>query len=200
MRQNEKKIYSGWELLNISEVSSGTPIRLRINPIPPIFGTLVVFTVLYGCYLGGEVSAFYLQKFTDFLLIPKVLSLPILQDRRLYLTVGYLAFGYIGFAFFLDWVRFIERTCLTAVFLKGDILSLETRGLFGKNIFRWNCKQSGIQIVHKTGLFRKFFGLERIVIVTTDLRSEGNSSEFGLHSPFFFQAQNRNLIRGLFKN
>ncbi|EQA61844.1 LIC20162 family protein [Leptospira alexanderi] len=200
MRQNEKKIYSGWELLNISEVSSGTPIRLRINPIPPIFGTLVVFTVLYGCYLGGEVSAFYLQKFTDFLLIPKVLNLPILQDRRLYLTVGYLAFGYIGFAFFLDWVRFIERTCLTAVFLKGDILSLETRGLFGKNIFRWNCKQSGIQIVHKTGLFRKFFGLERIVIVTTDLRSEGNNSEFGLHSPFFFQAQNRNLIRGLFKN
>ncbi|AXR69970.1 LIC20162 family protein [Leptospira mayottensis] len=200
MRQNEKRIYSGWELLNATEVSSGTPIRLRINPIPPIFGTLIVFVVLYGCYLGGEVSAFYLQKFTDFLLIPKVLNLPILQDRKLYLTVGYLAFGYIGFAFFLDWVRFIERTCLTAVFLKGDILSLEIRGFFGKNIFRWNCKQSGVQIVHKTGLFRKFFGLERIVIVTTDLRSEGDSSEFGLYSPFFFRAQNRNLIRGLFKN
>ncbi|EMF84357.1 hypothetical protein LEP1GSC188_3230 [Leptospira weilii serovar Topaz str. LT2116] len=89
---------------------------------------------------------------------------------------------------------------MTAVFLKGDILSLETRGLFGKNVFRWNCKQSGIQIVHKTGLFRKFFGLERIVIVAADLRSEGNNSEFGLHSPFFFRAQNRNLIRALFKN
>lgn len=186
MRQNEKRIYSGWELLNATEVSSGTPIRLRINPIPPIFGTLIVFVVLYGCYLGGEVSAFYLQKFTDFLLIPKVLNLPILQDRKLYLTVGYLAFGYIGFAFFLDWVRFIERTCLTAVFLKGDILSLEIRGFFGKNIFRWNCKQSGVQIVHKTGLFRKFFGLERIVIVTTDLRSEGDSSEFDCILRFSF--------------
>ncbi|MBE8400180.1 LIC20162 family protein [Leptospira borgpetersenii] len=200
MRQNEKRIYSGWELLNANEVSSGTPIRLKINPLPAIFGTLTVFAMLYGCYLGGEISAFYLQKFTDFLLIPKVLNLPILQDRGLYSTVGYLVFGYIGFAFFLDWVRFIERTCLTAVFLRGDILSLETRGLFGKNVFRWNCRQSGIQIVYKTGLFRRFFGLERIVIVATDLRSERSNSEFGLYSPFFFRAQNRNLIRGLFKN
>ncbi|AVV52138.1 LIC20162 family protein [Leptospira santarosai] len=196
MRQNEKRIYSGWELLNAHEVSSSTQIRLKINPIPPIFGTLIVFAVLYGCYLGGEVTALYLQKFTEFLLIPKVLNLPILQDRRLYSTVGYLIFGYIGFAFFLDWIRFIERTYWTAVFLKGNILSLETKGIFGKNVFRWDCRQSGVQIVHKTGLLRKFLGLERIVIVTADLKSEGGE----LHSPFFFRAQNGNLIRGLFKN
>lgn len=146
--------------------------------------------------LGRRSRRFVSPKFTEFLLIPKVLNLPILQDRRLYSTVGYLIFGYIGFAFFLDWIRFIERTYWTAVFLKGNILSLETKGIFGKNVFRWDCRQSGVQIVHKTGLLRKFLGLERIVIVTADLKSEGGE----LHSPFFFRAQNGDLIRGLFKN
>ncbi|TGL69649.1 LIC20162 family protein [Leptospira kmetyi] len=199
MKQNEKKIYSGWESLNADEVSSGAPIRLKINPIPPIFTTLIVFAVLYGCFLGGELAASYLRKFVDFLLIPKVLNLPILQDERLYLAVGYLTFGYIGFAFLLDWIRFIRRTCFTAVSLKGDVLFLETKSLLGKNVFQWNRKQSGIQIVHKTGLFRKIFGLERIIVVTPDLRSEGIASEFGIHSPFFFRSQNRNLIQNLFK-
>ncbi|EMJ96635.1 LIC20162 family protein [Leptospira alstonii] len=197
MKQNEKRIYSGWESLNANEVSSGSRIRLKINPIPPIFATLIVFVVLYGCYLGGEFSALYLRKFTDFLLIPKVLNLPILQDQRLYSSIGFLTFGYIGFAFLLDWVRFIGRTCLTALSLRGDILSLETRGLFGKNVLQWNRNQNGIQIVHKTGLFRELLGLERIVIVAPDLKSEGLA--FGIHSPFFFRGQNRNLIRGLFE-
>ncbi|RHX78669.1 LIC20162 family protein [Leptospira yasudae] len=199
MKQTEKKLYGGWESLNADEIASGAAIRLRINPIPPILVTLIVFAVLYGCFLAGELSALYLQKFTDFLLIPKVLNLPILQDKRLYLAVGYLTFGYIGLAFVIDWVRFIGRTCFTFVSLKGETLFLETRGLFGKNVFQWNLKQNGIQLVHKTGFLRRLLGLERILIVTPDLRSEGIASENGLHSPFFFRGPNANLIHGLFQ-
>ncbi|EMM98270.1 hypothetical protein LEP1GSC021_4362 [Leptospira noguchii str. 1993005606] len=195
MKQNEKKIYSGWESLNSNQV--GTPIRLKINLIPPAFITLIVFGVLYGCYLAVEISAFYLQKFTDFLLIPKVLNLPILQDQRLYLAVGALVFGYIGFAFILDWVRFIGRTCFTFLFLRGDFLFLERKFFFDKDVFQWNRKQNGIQVIHKTGLLRGFLGLERIVIFVPDLKSEGKVS--GLYSPFFFPSQNENLIRGLFE-
>lgn len=175
----------------------GTSIRLKINLIPPVFITLIVFGVLYGCYLAVEISAFYLQKFTDFLLIPKVLNLPILQDQRLYLAVGALVFGYIGFAFILDWVRFIGRTCFTFLFLRGDFLFLERKFFFDKNVFQWNRKQNGIQVIHKTGLLRGFLGLERIVIFVPDLKSEGKVS--GLYSPFFFPSQNENLIRGLFE-
>ncbi|WP_061247137.1 LIC20162 family protein [Leptospira noguchii] len=195
MKQNEKKIYSGWESLNSNQV--GTPIRLKINLIPPAFITLIVFGMLYGCYLAMEISAFYLQKFTDFLLIPKVLNLPILQDQRLYLAVGALVFGYIGFAFILDWVRFIGRTCFTFLFLRGDFLFLERKFFFDKDVFQWNRKQNGIQVIHKTGLLRGFLGLERIVIFVPDLKSEGKVS--GLYSPFFFPSQNENLIRGLFE-
>lgn len=185
MKQNEKKIYSGWESLNSNQV--GTSIRLKINLIPPVFITLIVFGVLYGCYLAVEISAFYLQKFTDFLLIPKVLNLPILQDQRLYLAVGALVFGYIGFAFILDWVRFIGRTCFTFLFLRGDFLFLERKFFFDKNVFQWNRKQNGIQVIHKTGLLRGFLGLERIVIFVPDLKSEGKVS--GLYSPFFFRVK-----------
>lgn len=195
MKQNEKKIYSSWESLNSNQ--TGSQIRLKINPIPPIFITLVVFGVLYGCYFAAQLSAFYLQKFTDFLLIPKVLNLPILQDPRLYLAVGVIIFGYIGLGFILDWARFIGRTCFTSLFLKGDLLFLERKFFFDKNVFQWNRKQNGIQVIHKTGLLRGFLGLERIVIFVPDLKSEGKVS--GLYSPFFFPSQNGNLIRGLFE-
>lgn len=134
MRQNEKRIYSGWELLNAHEVSSSTQIRLKINPIPPIFGTLIVFAVLYGCYLGGEVAALYLQKFTEFLLIPKVLNLPILQDRRLYSTVGYLIFGYIGFAFF--WIGFVlSKELIGRQFFSKGIFFLWKRRVFSERMY-----------------------------------------------------------------
>ncbi|WP_426489584.1 LIC20162 family protein [Leptospira interrogans serovar Copenhageni] len=189
MKQNEKKIYSGWESLNSNQVE--TPIRLKINPIPPVFVTLIVFGVLYGCYFAVEISAIYLQKFTDFLLIPKVLNLPILQDQRLYIAAGVIIFGYIGLGFILDWIRFIGRTCFTVLFLKGDFLFLERKFFFDKNVFQWNRKQNGIQVIHKTGLLRGFLGLERIVIVSPDFKT--------LYSPFFFPSQNGNLIRGLFE-
>lgn len=199
MKQNEKRIYSGWDSLNANEASFGVPLYLRINPIPPIFVTILVGGILYGCYLLGGLSASYLQKFTDFLLIPKVLNLPILQNPLLYRSVGYLTFGYIGFAFLLDWIRFINRTCFTKIFLKGDSLSVETRGFFGKDVFQWNRKQGGVQIVHKTGVLRKLLGLERIWIVTPDLRSESVASQAGILSPFFFRGPNRNLISSLFQ-
>ncbi|MBM9576157.1 hypothetical protein JWG45_03230 [Leptospira sp. 201903070] len=199
MKQNEKRIYSGWESLNTNDTSFGVSLDLRINPIPPILTTLLVGAILYGCYLLGGLSALYLQKFTDFLLIPKVLNLPILQNPLLYQSVGYLTFAYIGLAFFLDWVRFINRTCFTRVSLKGDLLSVETRSFFGKDVFQWNRKQSGVQIVHKTGVLRRLLGLERIWIVTPDLRSESVASQSGILSPYFFRGQNRNLISSLFQ-
>ncbi|XDD52414.1 hypothetical protein AB3N59_18950 [Leptospira sp. WS92.C1] len=198
MKRLERKIYSGWESLNRNE-TSGAPISLKINPIPPIVMTGIVLIVLYGCYLLGDLSAVYLQKFTDFLLIPKVLNLPILQNPKLYQAVGYLTFGYIGCAFVLDWIRFIGKNCMSKIALKGHFLVLETRGIFGKDVFQWNRKENGIQIVHKTGFFRKLLGLERILILTPDLRSEGISSKNGIVSPFFFRGQNQSLIEHLFQ-
>ncbi|TGM58699.1 LIC20162 family protein [Leptospira adleri] len=199
MKQNEKRIYSGWDSLNANDVSFGVPVYLKINPIPPILITFLVGGILYGCYLLGGLSASYLQKFTDFLLIPKVLNLPILQNPLLYRSVGYLTFGYIGFAFLLDWVRFINRTCFTKVSLKGDFLSVETRGFFGKDVFQWNRRQNGVQIVHKTGVLRRLLGLERIWIAAPDLRSESIVSQAGILSPFFFRGSNRNFISSLFQ-
>ncbi|RHX89157.1 LIC20162 family protein [Leptospira stimsonii] len=199
MKQTEKRIYSGWDSLNANDASFGVPLYLKINPIPPILITLVVGAILYGCYLLGGLSALYLQKFTDFLLIPKVLNLPILQNPLLYRSVGYLTFGYIGFAFLLDWIRFINRTCFTRVGLKGDLLSVETRSFFGKDVFQWNRKQSGVQIVHKTGVLRRLLGLERIWIVAPDLRSESVASQAGILSPYFFRGPNRNLIASFFQ-
>lgn len=133
MRQNEKRIYSGWELLNANEISSGTPIRLRINPLPAIFGTLIVFAMLYGCYLGGEVSVFLSYKnLRYFLLIPKVLNLPILQDRGLYSTVGYLVFGYIGFVFFSGLGPFYRKDLFDSGFSQRGYSFLGNEGSFRK--------------------------------------------------------------------
>ncbi|MBM9500682.1 hypothetical protein JWG44_10530 [Leptospira sp. 201903071] len=197
MKQNEKRIYSGWDSLNAKDATFGVPVYLKINPIPPILMTILVGGILYVCYLLGGLSALYLQKFTDFLLIPKVLNLPILQNPLLYQSVGYLTFGYIGLAFILDWIRFINRTCLTRVSLKGDLLSVETRGFFGKDVSHWNRKQSGVRIIHKTGVLRRLLGLERIRIVAPDLRSENVTSQSGILSPFFFRGQNRNFVSSL---
>lgn len=168
--------------LGITELKpSGDSDSSQNQSDPSSICTLIVFGVLYGCYFAVEISAIYLQKFTDFLLIPKVLNLPILQDQRLYIAVGVIIFGYIGLGFILDWIRFIGRTCFTVLFLKGDFLFLERKFFFDKNVFQWNRKQNGIQVIHKTGLLRGFLGLERIVIVSPDFKT--------LYSPFFFRVK-----------
>ncbi|MDV6237340.1 hypothetical protein CH379_017035 [Leptospira ellisii] len=193
MKRNQKRIYPGWDSLNGGEVTAASA-RLRINFLPPVLATFVLGGALYVCFLLGGLASEYLRRFVEFLLIPKVLNLPILQNPGLYAAAGYLVFGYIGLAFVFDWIRFIRRSVFTSVHLRGDVLFLKTRSFVGTNVFRWNRTENGVRFVHQTGALRKLLGLERILISVSE--SEGGVGR-GFISPYFFREKNRSLLRGL---
>ncbi|TGK33857.1 hypothetical protein EHQ12_14360 [Leptospira gomenensis] len=193
MKRNRKRIYPGWDSLNGGEADVSSAI-LRINFLPPVVMTFVLGGALYVCYSLGGFASEYLRRFVEFLLIPKVLNLPILQNPLLYSSAGYLVFGYIGLAFVFDWIRFLRGSVFTSVYLRGDVLYLETRSLTGRNILRWKRTESGARFIHQTGVLRKLLGLERIVISLPDMDGvEGR----GFISPYFFRKKNGDLLRGL---
>lgn len=170
-------------------------LLLKKNVIPAILGIFVYAFFLNFLLAFQKPLADLLFKFVDFLQIPKVLKLPLLVNPVLYKYSAMIIVGYVAFAFFLDLYRFLDRNLFNDLQWEGSRLKLTRRGWLGGESIHWEPNQSGLQILHKSGVIRKLLGLEKIVFF---LQAQGAELSVIAESPYFSSRKNGEFLDRLF--
>ncbi|TGK03968.1 hypothetical protein EHO59_10615 [Leptospira semungkisensis] len=201
MQTHSKRKSSAWwdwetSKPSLPKRSSGSS-KLINNYIPPILAILAYFTFIWYLYPIKDLVSVWIFKFVELLQITKVLKLSLLTDKRLYDYTALAIFLYVGFAFFLDLFRFLNKNLFQNLSWDGEALIFSRWGLLGKITVRWNPNQTGLQILHKGGWVRKILGLEKILFkVNVSGAEESTLAE----SPFFSSKKNGQFLSSIFKN
>ncbi len=156
-----------------------------VNYIPPIL--MAIFVVFFLNFIHPYFSYIheFLFWFVDILKLAKVLKLKFLTEKKYYEYLAQGIFYYIALSILWDFLRYFFSMVLGEIFVHRKTVYSHKLKWGDIEIKNFPLSQGLYRIVIKTGLWRKWLGMERITIFQGD--------KVVLRSPYLFHINKQGL-------
>ncbi|WCL47635.1 LIMLP_18675 family protein [Leptospira sp. GIMC2001] len=159
--------------------------EIKTNPLPGFFWIGIVLAFLLWLssqihYLSG-----FLEWFVYLLEIPKVLKLPILENKDIYRYPAVLIYLYLSFALLWDISMRLQKSWGRSIYFTSDCLYIKTNEVLGFQLEKITLRNQNIVWKLRRGFVRDKLGL-----VQFQIRIDNTLIE----SPYFFGSKNISII------
>jgi hypothetical protein len=160
--------------------------ELKTNSIPGwIFIFIVLGLLVYAANYIFYISGF-LEYFVNLLEIPKVLKLPILENKNIYRIPAFGFYSYIAFALLWDLVNRVNSIWGRTIYFTEKGIYLKTKHFLTNEIQKIPYPSQNFSWRWKRGFLRDLLGMNQLILKSTDHE---------IASGYFYPNKNKKILQ-----